>query len=114
MIHDLMPNTEEQLSKGVCSAYVGTDLTASDFLHIGHLVSVMMLKHLKGRILNPSHSSSVSYRMIGDPSMKSQERNLLDEATLRHNQEAIGKQLATCDFDTNAPNAATWLTTTTG
>ncbi len=107
MIHDLMPNTEEQLSKGVCSAYVGIDPTA-DSLHIGHLVSVMMLKHLQRAGHKPIALIGGATGMIGDPSMKSQERNLLDEATLRHNQEAIGKQLAKfLDFDTNAPNAAT-------
>ncbi len=107
MIHDLMPNTEEQLSKGVCSAYVGIDPTA-DSIHIGHLVSVMMLKHLQRAGHKPIALIGGATGMIGDPSMKSQERNLLDEATLRHNQEAIGKQLAKfLDFDTNAPNAAT-------
>ena len=97
MIHDMMPGTEEQLQKEMTSAYVGIDPTA-DSLHIGHLVSVMMLKHLQ---------RAGATGMIGDPSMKSAERNLLDEATLRHNQESIKKQLSKfLDFDSDAPNAA--------
>ena len=106
MIHDMMPGTEEQLQKEMTSAYVGIDPTA-DSLHIGHLVSVMMLKHFQRAGHRPIALIVGATGMIGDPSMKSAERNLLDEATLRHNQESIGKQLAKfLDFDSDAPNAA--------
>lgn len=106
MIHDMMPGTEEQLQKEMTSAYVGIDPTA-DSLHIGHLVSVMMLKHLQRAGHRPIALVGGATGMIGDPSMKSAERNLLDEATLRHNQESIKKQLAKfLDFDSDAPNAA--------
>jgi tyrosyl-tRNA synthetase len=106
MVHDLMPGTEEQLLKELTSAYVGIDPTA-DSLHIGHLVSVMMLKHFQRAGHRPIALIGGATGMIGDPSMKSSERNLLDEATLRHNQESIKKQLAKfLDFDSEAPNAA--------
>ncbi|OAV68322.1 Tyrosine--tRNA ligase [Bacteroidales bacterium Barb4] len=106
MIHDIMPGTEEQLLKEMTSAYVGIDPTA-DSLHIGHLVSVMMLKHFQRAGHRPIALIGGATGMIGDPSMKSAERNLLDEATLRRYQECIGKQLAKfLDFDSNAPNAA--------
>lgn len=106
MIHDMMPGTEEQLQKEMTSAYVGIDPTA-DSLHIGHLVSVMMLKHLQRAGHRPIALVGGATGMIGDPSMKSAERNLLDEVTLRHNQNSIKKQLAKfLDFDSDAPNAA--------
>lgn len=106
MLHDMMPGTEQHLQKGMTSAYVGIDPTA-DSLHIGHLVSVMMLKHFQRAGHRPIALIGGATGMIGDPSMKSAERNLLDEATLRHNQESIGKQLAKfLDFDSDAPNAA--------
>lgn len=106
MIHDMMPGTEEQLQKELTSAYVGIDPTA-DSLHIGHLVGVMMLKHFQRAGHRPIALIGGATGMIGDPSMKSQERNLLDEATLRHNQESIKKQLSKfLDFDSDAPNAA--------
>ncbi|MDR1918730.1 MAG: tyrosine--tRNA ligase [Tannerellaceae bacterium] len=106
MVHDLMPGTEEQLGKEMTSAYVGIDPTA-DSLHIGHLVSVMMLKHFQRAGHRPIALIGGATGMIGDPSMKSAERKLLDEATLRHNQESIKKQLAKfLDFDSEAPNAA--------
>ena len=106
MIHDMMPGTEEQLQKEMTSAYVGIDPTA-DSLHIGHLVSVMMLKHLQRAGHRPIALVGGATGMIGDPSMKSAERNLLDEVTLRHNQDSIKKQLAKfLDFDSDAPNAA--------
>lgn len=106
MIHDMMPGTEEQLQKELTSAYVGIDPTA-DSLHIGHLVSVMMLKHFQRAGHRPVALVGGATGMIGDPSMKSQERNLLDEATLRHNQDSIKKQLSKfLDFDSDAPNAA--------
>ena len=106
MIHDLMPGTEEQLQKEMTSAYIGFDPTA-DSLHIGHLVSVMILKHFQRAGHRPIALIGGATGMIGDPSMKSSERNLLDEATLRHNQECIKKQFAKfLDFDSDAPNAA--------
>ena len=106
MIQNLMPGTEEQLKKEMSVAYVGIDPTA-DSLHIGHLVSIMMLKHFQRCGHKPIALIGGATGMIGDPSMKSQERNLLDEATLRHNQEAIKKQLSRfLDFDSDAPNAA--------
>ena len=86
MIHDIMPGTEEQLQKEMTTAYVGIDPTA-DSLHIGHLVSVMMLKHFQRAGHKPIALVGGATGMIGDPSMKSQERNLLDEKTLRHNQK---------------------------
>ncbi len=106
MIHDMMPGTEEQLQKEMTVAYVGIDPTA-DSLHIGHLVGVMMLRHFQRAGHKPLALIGGATGMIGDPSMKSQERNLLDEATLRHNQEAIKKQLSKfLDFDSDAPNSA--------
>ena len=106
MIHQMMPGTEEQLSKEMTTAYLGIDPTA-DSLHIGHLVGVMMLKHFQRAGHKPLALIGGATGMIGDPSMKSQERKLLDEETLRHNQEAIKKQLAHfLDFDSDAPNAA--------
>lgn len=106
MINDMMPGTEEILSKEMVSAYVGIDPTA-DSLHIGHLVSVMMLKHLQRAGHRPIAVIGGATGMIGDPSMKSAERNLLDIETLRHNQRAIGEQLKKfLDFDSKEPNAA--------
>ena len=106
MIHDIMPGTEEQLQKKTSSAYIGFDPTA-DSLHIGHLVGVMMLKHFQRTGHRPIALVGGATGMIGDPSMKSQERNLLDEKTLRKNQEAIKKQLAKfLDFESDIPNKA--------
>ena len=106
MIHDMMPGTREQLDKELTAAYVGIDPTA-DSLHIGHLVSVMMLKHFQIAGHKPFALVGGATGMIGDPSGKSQERNLLDEKTLRHNQECLKKQLGKfLDFDSDAPNAA--------
>ncbi len=106
MIHDIMPGAEEQLQKEMTSAYVGIDPTA-DSLHIGHLVSVMMLKHFQRAGHRPIALVGGATGMIGDPSGKSLERNLLDEKTLRHNQECIKKQLAKfLDFESKAPNKA--------
>ncbi|PKP07214.1 MAG: tyrosine--tRNA ligase [Bacteroidetes bacterium HGW-Bacteroidetes-5] len=106
MVHNIMPGTEEQLQKEQTSAYVGIDPTA-DSLHIGHLVSIMMLRHLQACGHKPIALVGGATGMIGDPSMKSTERNLLDEATLRHNQNAIKEQLSHfLDFDSDAPNAA--------
>lgn len=106
MIHTVMPGTEEQLKKEMTTAYLGIDPTA-DSLHIGHLVGVMMLKHFQRAGHKPIALVGGATGMIGDPSMKSQERKLLDEETLRHNQEGIKRQLAKfLDFDSNEPNAA--------
>ena len=106
MIHSVMPGTEEELKKGMATAYLGIDPTA-DSLHIGHLVGVMMLKHFQRSGHKPLALVGGATGMIGDPSMKSQERKLIDEKTLRHNQEAIKSQLARfLDFDSDAPNAA--------
>lgn len=106
MIHDIMPGTEEQLKKELTSAYVGIDPTA-DSLHIGHLVGVMMLKHLQIAGHKPIALIGGATGMIGDPSGKSQERNLLDEATLRHNEACLKKQLSKfLDFNSNNPNFA--------
>ena len=107
MIHSTMPGVEEHLKNNpVTTAYLGIDPTA-DSLHIGHLVGVMMLRHLQRAGHKPIALIGGATGMIGDPSMKSQERKLLDEETLRHNQEAIKRQLAKfLDFDSDAPNAA--------
>ena len=105
-MHDAMPGTEEHLLSGMQAAYVGIDPTA-DSLHIGHLVSVMMLRHFQLAGHKPFALVGGATGMIGDPSGKSAERNLLDESTLRHNQEALKQQLARfLDFDSDADNAA--------
>ena len=93
MVHDMMPGTGELLKKGMTTAYVGIDPTAGS-LHIGHLVSVMMLKHLQRAGHKPLALIGGATGMIGDPSGKAEERSLLDEETLRSNQEAIKEQLA--------------------
>ena len=106
MIQEIMPGTEEQLQKELTAGYVGIDPTA-DSLHIGHLVGVMMLKHLQRAGHKPIALIGGATGMIGDPSLKSAERNLLDEETLRKNQEGIKKQLAKfLDFNSDSPNAA--------
>ncbi len=106
MIHDIMPGTREQLEKEMTTAYVGIDPTA-DSLHIGHLVSVMIMKHFQNCGHKPIILVGGATGMIGDPSGKSLERNLLDEATLRHNQQSIKKQIGRLlDFNSDAPNAA--------
>ncbi len=106
MIHTVMPGTEEQLAKEMTAAYVGIDPTA-DSLHIGHLVSVMMLRHFQRAGHKPIALVGGATGMIGDPSGKSAERNLLNEEALRHNQECIKAQLAKfLDFESDAPNAA--------
>lgn len=106
MIHDMMPGLEEQLKKEVTSAYVGIDPTA-DSLHIGHLVGVMMLKHFQLAGHRPIVLVGGATGMIGDPSGKSQERNLLDESTLRHNQECLKVQISKfLDFDSKEVNCA--------
>ncbi|NLB26807.1 MAG: tyrosine--tRNA ligase, partial [Bacteroidales bacterium] len=106
MLQDMMPGTEEQLKKEMTTGYLGIDPTA-DSLHIGHLVGVMMLKHLQIAGHRPIALIGGATGMIGDPSGKSQERNLLDEPTLRYNQNCIKKQLEKfLDFQSNIPNAA--------
>lgn len=106
MIHDMIPGTEEQLLKELTTGYLGIDPTA-DSLHIGHLVGVMMLKHLQRAGHRPIALIGGATGMIGDPSMKSAERNLLDEETLKRNQAGIKAQLSKfLDFDSDAPNAA--------
>ena len=106
MIQDIMPGTEEKLMEGPTAAYVGIDPTA-DSLHIGHMVSIMILKHFQECGHKPIALVGGATGMIGDPSGKSQERNLLDEATLNHNVECIKKQLSKfLDFESDAPNRA--------
>jgi len=106
MIQDIMPGTEEKLAEGMTSAYVGIDPTA-DSLHIGHLVGVMMLRHFQKAGHRPIALIGGATGMIGDPSMKSNERNLLNEETLRHNQNCIKEQLDKfLDFNSDVPNAA--------
>jgi len=106
MLHDAMPTTEEHLLEEMRSAYVGFDPT-SDSLHIGNLVPIMLLAHFQRCGHKPIALIGGATGMIGDPSGKSAERNLLDEKTLRHNQEAIKKQLSHfLDFTSDAENAA--------
>jgi len=106
MLHDIMPGTEEQLKKEMTTAYVGIDPTANS-LHIGHLVSVMMLKHFQAAGHKPLVLVGGATGMIGDPSGKSQERNLLDEKTLRYNQDCLKKQLEKLlDFSAEKDNNA--------
>ncbi len=106
MIHDIMPGTEEFLLKKRTSAYVGFDPTA-DSLHIGHMVGVMMLRHLQRAGHTPIALVGGATGMIGDPSGKSQERNLLSEETLNYYQECIKRQLSKfLDFESDAPNKA--------
>ena len=105
MIHDMSPGTEEELAKSMTSAYIGYDPT-SDSLHIGNLASIMLLVHLQKAGHKPFALVGGATGMIGDPSGKSEERNLLDEPVLRHNQDCIQRQLEKfLDFQCN-PNAA--------
>ncbi len=109
MIHDIMPGTEELLQKEMTTAYLGIDPTA-DSLHIGHLCGVMMLKHFQRCGHKPIVVVGGATGMIGDPSGKSDERNLLDEPTLRHNQDKIKEQLTKfLDFEDNKTNSAELL-----
>ncbi|MCG8473971.1 MAG: tyrosine--tRNA ligase [Cytophagales bacterium] len=106
MLHDIMPGTEEQFMKEMCAAYVGFDPTA-DSLHIGHLVSVMMLKHLQDAGHKPVVVIGGATGMIGDPSGKSEERNLLTEEVLNHNVAGVRKQFEKLlNFNSSAENAA--------
>lgn len=106
MLHQSMPGTEEHLMEGMRSAYIGFDPTA-DSLHIGNLVPIMLLAHYQRCGHKPIALVGGATGMIGDPSGKSSERNLLNEKTLRHNQECVKNQLAHfLDFDSDADNAA--------
>ena len=106
MLAQIMPGTEEYLNSHMVSAYLGTDPTA-DSLHIGHLCGIMMLRHLQRCGHKPLALVGGATGMIGDPSGKSQERNLLNEETLRHNVACIKGQLARfLDFESEAPNKA--------
>src|ERR1700755_3419872 len=106
IIQDMMPGTEEQLHKEMTSAYIGFDPTA-DSLHIGSLVPIILLVHLQKAGHKPFALVGGATGMVGDPSGKSEERNLLSEETLRHNQEGVKKQLAKfLDFTPGKPNAA--------
>ncbi len=106
MVQDIIPGTEEYLLKEKTAGYLGIDPTA-DSLHIGHLVGIMMLKHFQRAGHTPIALIGGATGMIGDPSMKSAERKLLDEETLRHNQAAIKEQLSKfLDFDGNISNKA--------
>ncbi|GJM60933.1 tyrosine--tRNA ligase [Persicobacter diffluens] len=106
MLHDVMPGTEEQLNKELTAGYLGIDPTA-DSLHIGHLVGVMLLKHFQEAGHKPYALVGGATGMIGDPSGKSEERNLLTEEILQHNVNSIKNQLAKfLDFDSDTDNAA--------
>ena len=106
LIHDIMPGTGEMLERGMASAYIGFD-PSSDSLHIGNLVGIIILKHFQLCGHKPYALVGGATGMIGDPSGKSEERNLLDEKTLRYNQECIKKQLSHfLDFDGDTPNRA--------
>ena len=106
MVHDVMPGTEDHLMEEMRSAYVGFDPTA-DSLHIGNLVPIMLLAHYQRCGHKPVALVGGATGMIGDPSGKSSERNLLDEATLRHNQECVREQLSQfLDFTSGAKNEA--------
>ncbi len=108
MIHDIMPGTEEQLNKEMTAAYVGIDPTA-DSLHIGHLVSIMMLKHLQAAGHKPIALVGGATGMIGDPSFKSAERKLLTTDEIQHNVDCIRKQLSKFLYFDNGENAAEML-----
>ena len=106
MIHDIMPGTQEMLEKGMVAGYIGFDPTA-DSLHIGHMVQVMLLVHFQRAGNIPVALIGGATGMIGDPSGRSEERNLLDETTLNINQEGIKKQLARfLDFNPGRKNKA--------
>ena len=108
MIQDMTPGTEEQLKKEMTTAYLGIDPTA-DSLHIGHLVGVMMLRHFQRSGHKPIALIGGATGMIGDPSGKSQERVLIDEPRLRHNQECIKKQLEKfLDFSAKRRTPPSW------
>src|SRR6476469_5716527 len=106
MIQDIMPGTEEQLQKEMTTAYIGFDPTA-DSLHIGSLVPILLLVHLQKAGHKPIALVGGATGMVGDPTGKSQERNLLSEEVLQRNLEGVKKQLSRfLKFDTGEPNAA--------
>jgi tyrosyl-tRNA synthetase len=106
MVQDIMPGTDEQLTKELTTAYIGFDPTA-DSLHIGSLVPILLLVHLQRAGHKPVALVGGATGMVGDPSGKSEERNLLSEVVLRHNQEGVRKQLMQfLDFDKSRPNSA--------
>src|SRR6266699_2857129 len=106
MIQDIMPGTEEQLSKEMTTGYIGFDPT-SDSLHIGSLVPILLLVHLQKAGHKPIALVGGATGMVGDPSGKSEERNLLNEEQLQKNLEGVRKQLQKClDFDPSRKNAA--------
>ena len=106
MLHDIMPGTEEELNKGIVSGYIGFDPTA-DSLHVGHLTQIMTLIHFQRAGHKPFALVGGATGMVGDPSGKSAERNLLSEDVLNQNVEALKSQLAKfLDFDSDAPNSA--------
>lgn len=106
MLHDIMPGTEEQLSKEITSGYIGFDPTA-DSMHVGHLVQIMTLIHFQRSGHKPVALVGGATGMVGDPSGKSDERNLLNEAELNHNVECLKKQLSGfLDFNSGSSNAA--------
>ena len=106
MLHDMMPGTEELLAKEQVTAYIGFDPTA-DSLHIGHLCSVMILRHFQRCGHKPMALIGGATGMIGDPSGKSAERNLLTEEILQRNLDGMKKQLSKfLDFESDAPNRA--------
>lgn len=106
MLHDIMPGTEDQLNKELTSGYIGFDPTA-DSLHVGHLVQIMTLIHFQRSGHKPFALVGGATGMVGDPSGKSEERNLLDESSLNHNVDCLKKQLAKfLDFESGTPNAA--------
>ncbi len=106
MLHDIMPGTEEQLTKELTSGYIGFDPTA-DSLHVGHLVQIMTLIHFQRAGHKPYALVGGATGMVGDPSGKSEERNLLSEDSLNHNVQCLKNQLSKfLDFNSNAANAA--------
>src|SRR5579863_5032629 len=106
MIQDIMPGTEEQLAKEMTAGYIGFDPT-SDSLHIGSLVPILILAHLQKAGHKPIALVGGATGMVGDPSGKSEERNLLSESILQHNLAGIKRQLEKyLDFDPGKPNAA--------
>src|SRR6516164_11638733 len=105
MIQDIMPGTREYMDKHQTTGYIGFDPTAES-LHIGSLVPILLLLHLQKAGHKPIALVGGATGMVGDPSGKSEERNLLDEMVLRHNQEGVRKQLMQfLDFDKSRPNS---------
>src|ERR1700712_4644211 len=106
MLHDIMPGTEDLLNKGMASGYIGFDPTA-DSLHVGSLAQIMTLIHFQRAGHKPFALVGGATGMVGDPSGKSEERNLLSEEVLAHNLAGVKKQLEKfLDFDPGLPNKA--------